>query len=166
MVDFFHRHAYQENILSIAFHHITQLRQPESFNINSQPASKQPKLILTYHPHVWVVKEIIFHHLPILKSDAITREVFPDGPRVIYSMDKNLKDLLVYSCLPKVVSFSGTSKCLRKVCLTCKICNPNSIHYFLKEDFPPKSLFFLHIKKPCLRDKMQIVQLKICWLNW
>lgn len=57
IVNFFCRCIYPDNIVSIAFNCITQLMWHKSFNTNCRPAIK---LILTYHSHVRVDKEIIF----------------------------------------------------------------------------------------------------------
>ena len=59
--------------------------------------SDRVKLILTYHPHSSLVKNVLFRHLSLLRSDPETRSVFPNYPLVAYRRDRSLKDMLVHS---------------------------------------------------------------------
>ena len=77
-------------------------------------------LVVTYHPDLPKLHEILRRHLPILRVSERMKQVVPNPPLEAYRRPKNLKDLLVRATLkPPERNYEGTRQCGRP---RCKIC--------------------------------------------
>ena len=76
--------------------------------------------MVTYHPGLPKLHQILRRHLPILHASERMKQVMPNPPLVAYRRPKNLKDLLVRATLnPPERNFEGTRQCGRPRCKTC-----------------------------------------------
>ena len=121
MLDFFRRRLHLERVLVSAMHRVQNITRQQALTSQHRTTnSDRVKLILTFHPHSSLVKNVLFRHLSILKSDPETRSVFPNYPLVAYRRDRSLKDMLVHSRLKSnIQTHFGTVQCGRRRCNTC-----------------------------------------------
>ncbi|XP_059150561.1 uncharacterized protein LOC131937289 [Physella acuta] len=118
LLQFFRLRSYPEHILQSALHRITTVDHQASLQQFPKQKSDRTKLILPYHPHSVLAKNIIKNY-SILKSDPHLGHLFQQNPLVVYRRERNLRDLLVRSRLPPTTNTGfGTTPCPRK-CNTC-----------------------------------------------
>ena len=84
--------------------------------------------VMTYHPELPKVKEIVNRHWSIIDSSERLRKVFPKKPVMAYRRPKSLRDLLVKARLPQDPmdnTLPGESKpCGGRACSCCKVMTP------------------------------------------
>ena len=87
--------------------------------------------VLTYHPELPKVKEIVNKHWPIIESSKRLNKSFPQKPIMAYRRPKSLRDILVHAKLnpdPSDDGPTGESKpCGNNRCFTCKLMTPTQI---------------------------------------
>ena len=119
LLQFFRLRSYPEHILKSALHRIRTVDHQASLQKCQKQKSDRTKLILPYHPHSILAKNIILKNFSILKSDPHLGHLFQQNPLIVFRRERNLRDLLVRSRLPHNITTSvGTTPCSRK-CNTC-----------------------------------------------
>ena len=97
----------------------------------SEPSGTLISFVLTYHPELPKVKEIVNKHWPIIESSKRLNKIFPQKPIMAYRRPKSLRDILVHAKLnpdPSDDGPTGESKpCGNKRCFTCKLMTPTQI---------------------------------------
>ena len=81
-------------------------------------------LVITYHPGLPKIANILKKHLPILHASNRLRDAVPNTPMVAFRRPKNLRDLLVRAELKNSgppSTQTGNYQCQDKRCHTCKI---------------------------------------------
>ena len=81
-------------------------------------------LVITYHPGLPKIANILKKHLPILHASGRLRDAVPNPPMVAFRRPKNLRDLLVRAELKNSgppSTQTGNYQCQDKRCHTCKI---------------------------------------------
>ena len=76
-------------------------------------------LVLTYHPRLQKVNNIIRKHFHILQADNSTQRVFPRAPFVSFRNPKTLRRSLVRAKVPQGDITKGTFQCGAPRCQTC-----------------------------------------------
>ena len=76
-------------------------------------------LVITYHPSLPKLSQIINKHLPILYSSVKCKQAIPKVPMVAYRRSSNIKDMIVRSSLPPERPPPRGSF----ACGTCRSCN-------------------------------------------
>ena len=96
-----------------------------------EPSGTLIPFVLTYHPELPKVKEIVNKHWPIIESSKRLNKIFPQKPIMAYRRPKSLRDILVHAKLnpdPSDDGPTGESKpCGNKRCFTCKLMTPTQI---------------------------------------
>ena len=96
-----------------------------------EPSGRLIPFMLTYHPELPKVKEIVNKHWPIIESLKRLNKVFPRKPIMAYRRPKFLRDILVQTKLnpdPSDDGSTGESKPYgNKRCFTCKLMTPTQI---------------------------------------
>ena len=86
-----------------------------------EPPGTLIPFLLTYHPELPKVKEIVNKHWPIIESSKRLNKIFPQKPIMAYRRPKSLRDILVHAKLnpdPSDDGPTGESKpCGNKMCL-------------------------------------------------
>ena len=81
----------------------------------------EPPLVLTFHPFIFKVRDVISKNFHILKNDPETSSIFSNNPLVSFRHSKNIRETLVHSSLPQELSSPcGTFPCRVGQCKTCK----------------------------------------------
>ena len=95
-------------------------RDPSTRNFTSKIKCKTgTPLVITYHPALKNLNQIIRKHLPTLQRKLQCKELFDPAPFVCYRKCKSIKDIVVRSKLPPRVEKKGVSKCGDRRCKTC-----------------------------------------------
>jgi len=76
-------------------------------------------LVITYHPSLPKLSQILLKHLPILHSSDRCKNAIPNLPMVAYRRSSNIKDMVVRSTLPPEQPPPRGSF----ACGTCRSCN-------------------------------------------
>ena len=93
------------------------LLQPKQ---NKTPLDRIP-LVVTYHPGLPPLKNILEKHLPILRVSNRLSTAVKNLPLVAYRRPPNLKSLLVRAAFRKPLSsYRGNSRCGQSRCKTCQ----------------------------------------------
>ena len=66
-------------------------------NTDSDTRLDRVSMVITYHPSLPKLTQIIHKHLPILHSSDVCRKAIPKPPMVAYRRGAIIKDLVVYS---------------------------------------------------------------------
>ena len=69
-------------------------------NTDSDTRLDRVPMVITYHPSLPKLTQIIHKYLPILHSSDVCRKAIPKPPMVAYRRSANIKDLVVRSTLP------------------------------------------------------------------
>jgi hypothetical protein len=124
MVNFFHERGYPSNITNTALHRCQAITREESLrNKDTSNNCQRTPLVLTYHPSIAPVSDIIKRNWKIISEHPSTKDIFTDPPLLSLRRDKNTKDLLVRASLPaddQQENSSGTTPCRRRRCNTCR----------------------------------------------
>ena len=64
-----------------------------------EPSGTLIPFVLTYHPELPKVKEIVNKHWPIIESSKRLNKIFPQKPIMAYRRPKSLRDILVHAKL-------------------------------------------------------------------
>ena len=104
-----------------------------------EPSGTLIPFVLTYHPELPKVKEIVNKHWPIIESSKRLNKIFPQKPIMAYRRPNSLRDnILVLAKLnpdPSDDGPTGESKpCGNKRCFTCKLMTPTQIAYFYPQE--------------------------------
>ena len=96
-----------------------------------EPSGTFIPFVLTYHPELPKVKEIVDKHWPIIESSKRLNKIFPQKPIMAYRRPKSLRDILVHAKLSPDPSDDGPTgepkPCGNKRCFTCKLMTPTQI---------------------------------------
>ena len=96
-----------------------------------EPSGTLIPFVLTYHPELPKVKEIVNKHWPTIESSKRLNEIFPQKPVMAYRRPKSLRDILVHAKLnsdPSDDGPTGESKpCGNNRCFTCKLMTPTKL---------------------------------------
>ena len=76
-------------------------------------------MVITYHPSLPKLTQIIHKYLPVLHSSDVCRKAIPKPPMVAYRRSADIKDLVVRSTLPPLQPPPGGSF----ACGQCKSCS-------------------------------------------
>ena len=109
---------------------LDQLRR-RGYKPKPEPSGTLIPFVLTYHPELPKVKEIVNKHWPIIESSKRLNKIFPQKSIMAYRRPKSLRDILVHAKLnpdPSDDGPTGESKlCGYKRCFTCKLMTPTQI---------------------------------------
>lgn len=104
---------------------------------NRNKNSNRIPLVMTYHPKVYRITNIIRSNFKILRNHPDTKDIFKSHPLVAFRRGKNMRDLLVRSDCHIPPSDPGTQPCKRPRCRTCThvngaatISSPNTTFIF------------------------------------
>ena len=96
------------------------------FSLNTREFSNP--LVLTFHPFIFKVRDIIRRNFHILKNDPETSSIFSNNPLVSFRHSKNIRETLVHSNLHQESSpLSGTFPCGVAQCKTCKFIDSSTV---------------------------------------
>ena len=125
MITFFRTRGYPTTLLNRAYSKVRSISRarslrPRSGNPHRDASSSRPKLIVTYHPHLKPLLDNITSSFQLLQQDPETSPFFPNPPLIVYRRNRNIRDILVHSRLPRAPppTSIGTFPCSRN-CLTC-----------------------------------------------
>ena len=103
--------------------------------------TNRPTLALTYHPFSTRVKNIIYKHFNILRSNRVTNSLFPAVPLTAWRRDTSLRDMVVHTEQHGLEVNAGSFPCDRTRCGTCRfIINTNHV-FGPKNSVPVTSRF-------------------------
>ena len=106
------------------------VRQDRNFLLHNKrdhsTKSNRVPLVVTYHPHLNRLRNIIRELQHIFDSDPHLSRIFPEPPILSFRQPANLRSILVPSRLPHgggaIVSYShSTRPCNRPRCMTCPL---------------------------------------------
>ena len=124
MVNFFHERGYPSNITNTALHRCQAITREESLrNKDTSNNCQRTPLVLTYHPSIAPVSDIIKRNWKIISEHPSTKDIITDPPLLSLRRDKNTKDYLVRASLPSDGQHkisTGTSPCRRRRYNTCR----------------------------------------------
>ena len=89
-----------------------------NYRVNHR-TNERPILTLTYHPLSIRVKNVIYKHLNILRSNPETSSTFTDIPLTAWRRDNNLNDIFVHTEHSGRDDTRGSFPCDRARCNTC-----------------------------------------------
>ena len=88
-----------------------------------KPNTRTP-LVVTYHPDLPPLAQIVNKHFSILQTNDKLKQVFPEPPLISYRRPKNLRDLIVRAKLPsdapEETNVIGSHPCQSSRCKNCK----------------------------------------------
>ena len=124
MGTFFQERGYPSDITTAALQRCQTITREESLRIKEKDTDncQRTPLVITYHPSIAPVSEIIRRNWHIISDHPSTKDIFTDPPIISYRRDKNIKDHLVRASLQSddPNTTVGTSRCQRRRCNTCK----------------------------------------------
>ena len=102
-----------------------------SYRPKEESTDTATPFVMTYHPELPKVKEIVNKHWSIIDSSERLKKVFPKKPVMAYRRPKSLRDLLVKARLPQDPMDNtppGESKpCGGRACSCCKVMTPTQV---------------------------------------
>ena len=120
LCSYFHQRGYPTTVTNSALSRVSRLSRESCIDTdNNNKSNDRPILALTYHPFSIRVKNIIYKHFDILRSNQETRSLFSKLPITAWRRDTNLKDLLVHSKHQSMEEAPGSFPCDRSRCNTC-----------------------------------------------
>lgn len=145
MAEFFRARGYPAHVTNKALRRCSTITRDESLhpNINNKSKSQRVPLVLTYHPSVAPVADVITRNWRILTEHSSTQRIFKTPPITSYRRDKNIKDNVVRASLQSDINPNvGTTPCRRRVCYTCQhvtttdcITGPHGNTYHIRKPF-------------------------------
>ena len=91
-----------------------------------EPSGTFIPFVLTYHPELPKVKEIVNEHWPIIVSSKRLNKILPQKPIMAYRRPKSLRDILVLVQssiqIPVTMGPQGNKRCF-----TCRLMTPTQI---------------------------------------
>uniref|UniRef100_A0A1B6KRB6 Reverse transcriptase domain-containing protein n=1 Tax=Graphocephala atropunctata TaxID=36148 RepID=A0A1B6KRB6_9HEMI len=99
----------------------------------SKSVQNDVQFVTKYFPGLYKTNNVLKTAYKILESSPITKNLFLKPPRIVFSRNTNLKNLLVRPKLPQIKqqnskkNISGCRPCNDKRCATCKIIKPSNL---------------------------------------
>ena len=122
--------------------------------------------VMTYHPELSKVKEIVNRHWSIIDSSERLKKVFPKKPVMAYRRPKSLRDLLVKARLPQDPmdnTLPGESKpCGGRACSCCKVMTPTQVAKYSNGAPVKLKHQTMQIQECGLSDHMHKMQQAVC----
>ena len=91
---------------------------------NKDKSNTRTPLVVTYHPDLPPLAQIVNKHFSILQTNDKLKQVFPEPPLISYRRPKNLRDLIVRAKLPsdapEETNVIGSHPCQSSRCKNCK----------------------------------------------
>ena len=127
---YFNQRGYPNSVTSSALEKVSSLSRDvclNNYRVNHH-SNERPILTLTYHPLSIRVKNVIYKHLNILRSNQATSSTFTDIPLTAWRRDTNLNNILVHTEQRGIDNTHGSFPCDRTRCNTCPfITNTNHV---------------------------------------
>ena len=95
LTDHLCKRGYQKQEISLAIERARQQKREDLLSYRLKSESNVLPFVLTYHPDLPKVREIINKHWPIIESSSTLSEIFLERPTMAYRRPKSLWDLLV-----------------------------------------------------------------------
>ena len=126
---YFHQRGYPMSVTNAALHKVSSLSREACIKSHDQRSNNdRPILALTYHPFSTRVKNIIYKHFNILRSNRVTNSLFPAVPLTAWRRDTSLRDMVVRTEQRELEVNAGSFPCDRTRCGTCRfIINTNNV---------------------------------------
>ncbi len=92
---------------------------------DTHKSNNRTPLVVTYHPDLPPMAQIVNKHFNILQSNDKLKQIFPEPPLISYRRPKNIRDIVVRAKLPPsndqndTDSLPGSSPCQSKRCKNC-----------------------------------------------
>ena len=94
LTDHLCKQGYQKKEISLAIERARQQKREDLLSYRPKSESNVLPFVLTYHPDLPKVRDIVNKHWPIESSSTLS-EIFTERPTVAYRRPKSLRDLLV-----------------------------------------------------------------------
>ena len=127
------KRGYQKQIIYQAIGRVRQMDRLSLLSYRPKPTADKAILpfVITYHPDLPKVRNIVDKHLPIIESSDHLNSVFPQKPIMAFRRPKSLRELLERARLkpdPTDEEPHGECKpCGRPRCRTCDMITPSQI---------------------------------------
>ena len=139
---------------------------------NKDKSNTRTPLVVTYHPDLPPLAQIVNKHFSILQTNDKLKQVFPEPPLISYRRPKNLRDLIVRAKLPsdapEETNVIGSHPCQSSRCKNCKnmtqtstfihvISNTTNQTFKIRENITCTTIKLCH-----LPDRMHFLRHPIC----
>ena len=121
--------------------------------------SNSTVLVVTYHPALDILKEIINKHFFLLQADPEIKAVFPRPPMVSFRNPKTIKNIVVRAKLPLEVSKKGSFRCNGRRCQICKKVLETNVFTSFKTGKTYQINYELNCNSKCL---IYLLNCKVC----
>ena len=139
LTDHLCKRGYQKQEISLAIERARQQKREDLLSYRLKSESNVLPFVLTYHPDLPKVREIINKHWPIIESSSTLSEIFTERPTMAYRRPKSLRDLLVRAKLKPDMRddepLGETRPCGKARCKTCKIAYMDTVVLIVKISF-------------------------------
>ena len=131
LTDHLCKRGYQKQEISLAIERARQQKREDLLSYRLKSELNVLPFVLTYHPDLPKVREIINKHWPIIESSSTLSEIFTERPTMAYRRPKSLRDLHVRAKLKPDMRddepLGETRPCGKARCKTCKMITPTQI---------------------------------------
>ena len=123
--------GYQKQEISLAIERAWQQKREDLLSYRPKSESSILPFMLTYHPDLPKVRDIVNKHWPIIESSSTLSKIFTERQTMAYRRPKSLWDLLVRAKLKPDrhddEPLGETRLCGKARCKTCKMITPTQI---------------------------------------
>ena len=128
LTDHLCKRGYQKQEISLAIERARQQKREDLLSYRPKSESNVLPFVLTYHPDLPKVRDIVNKHWPVIESSSTLSEIFTERPTMAYRRPKSLRDLLVRAKLKPDTRDDEppweTRPCGKARCKTCKMITP------------------------------------------
>lgn len=121
MSSFFLARGYPQNVVTKALQQASDKTRAELLHATRyENTNSRIPLVLTYHPGMNQVKDVIYRNFYLLQDDPEVGTLFTHPPLLAYRRDTSIQDMVVHSKVtPGNTGIPGTFTCGRNRCITC-----------------------------------------------
>jgi len=128
MLEHYRRRGYPEDVLQDALAKSISTNRSDLLKPKgAKPKSERPVLVLTYHPKLMGIQQIVHKFWSIIQNNHTLRELFPERPLIAFRRNKTLGDSFVSSTLVKpnkiLNHFPYATYCDNDQCAKCPLIN-------------------------------------------
>lgn len=114
------KRGYNDKVIDIGFSKANTLDRSELLQYKEKKLNKRVPLVITYHPCLQDISNIIRHHWKEIEKSETLSKLFPEPPVVAFRRPRSIKDSLVKAAVSAPSTAVGQCKpCGDKRCKSC-----------------------------------------------
>jgi hypothetical protein len=104
------RRGYNDKVIESGFSKASEINRNNLLEYKEKKISKRVPLVLTYHPSLEKISDIVRHYWKEIEKSETLAKLFPEPPVVAFRRPKSIKDTLVRAVVSRPSSTVGQCK--------------------------------------------------------